>query len=334
MRREKNRKAFSWLEISITVFLIVTLAILSLVVFINIQDRILDSKRIEDIKTIQTALDKYANENGGIFPSSEEVIPGKVFKAKDGSVLLEKVPMNPNPRGGKNCPEGDYKYDLNPSGKTYTLKYCLNRGYKELSGGTCLAFPGMLCVQNDICSCSVQAKHCCGYCKIGNTCGGGILATKNYHVIENNIDNVYDLIAMPSGCDLSKTNNPKCSGSDDLKKTRKYKWSESLLNENANSAFDGLANTNVLAQIIKNEAAKYCADLNIGQFSSWYLPAQDELMNIRSVYGFAGGYYWASTQYEEDINKSQAVAVDFSKPYFKYEFKTKTDENYIRCIHR
>ncbi|MFH1120689.1 MAG: hypothetical protein V1775_12780 [Bacteroidota bacterium] len=51
-------------------------------------------------------------------------------------------------------------------------------------------------------------------------------------------------------------------------------------------------------------AARICGDLVINGFSDWYLPSKDELnmlyINRIAIGGFAGAYYWSSTEYDND----------------------------------
>ncbi len=47
-------------------------------------------------------------------------------------------------------------------------------------------------------------------------------------------------------------------------------------------------------------AARYCAELIIGEYSDWYLPCKDELNKIYSnkatIGGFTNSYYWSSSE--------------------------------------
>ncbi|MBK6346529.1 MAG: DUF1566 domain-containing protein [Bacteroidales bacterium] len=51
-------------------------------------------------------------------------------------------------------------------------------------------------------------------------------------------------------------------------------------------------------------AARICGDLVLNGYSDWYLPSKDELnmlyINRIAIGGFAGTYYWSSTEYDND----------------------------------
>jgi hypothetical protein len=52
-------------------------------------------------------------------------------------------------------------------------------------------------------------------------------------------------------------------------------------------------------------AARVCGDLVLGGYSDWYLPSKDELnklyINKVAVGGFAGSYYWSSTEGSNNV---------------------------------
>ncbi len=52
-------------------------------------------------------------------------------------------------------------------------------------------------------------------------------------------------------------------------------------------------------------AARICNDLELNGYSDWYLPSKDELnklyINRIAIGGFAGGFYWSSSEYSSDF---------------------------------
>ena len=65
----------------------------------------------------------------------------------------------------------------------------------------------------------------------------------------------------------------------------------------ARSLIDGLANTRAIADA-DHPAAKFCADLRIGGFDDWYLPALDQMTVLRANLMPDAGYVPAQTTAE------------------------------------
>ena len=94
----------------------------------------------------------------------------------------------------------------------------------------------------------------------------------------------------------------------------------------------GTGQTNT-SEIVNNQgagsyAAKLCndytnADTGTGVYSDWYLPSKDELnklyQNKTAVGGFAGNYYWSSSEYYSNYAWSQ---------YFGNGYQDDNDKNY------
>jgi len=64
----------------------------------------------------------------------------------------------------------------------------------------------------------------------------------------------------------------------------------------------GQANTTAIVNIqgAGSYAAQLCNDLTVGVYNDWFLPSKDELdklyINKVAIGGFAGGYYWSSSE--------------------------------------
>jgi hypothetical protein len=116
---------------------------------------------------------------------------------------------------------------------------------------------------------------------IGEPFGGGFFAGYISHTADGNP--THALIVAPratgaTGTGYTLTTNPK--------------WADQTVDVPANSAligasseFDGKVNTDLMMSLIADEtysagafpAAQFCADLSIGGFTDWYLPARWEL---------------------------------------------------------
>ncbi|NCN25647.1 hypothetical protein COT94_03100 [Candidatus Falkowbacteria bacterium CG10_big_fil_rev_8_21_14_0_10_37_14] len=161
---------FTLLETLVIVVVVGVLASLATVSLSSARGRALDIKRLSEIRQLQNALDRYLNEYD-FYPTDNQIIPGQPFLSSDGfKTYMAKVPMNPKSRSGGGCPDKEYVYRQGTEGKTYNINYCLIQGFADLVADNCVALPGLLCVQNDICSCEDNLKPCCGYCAVGSTC--------------------------------------------------------------------------------------------------------------------------------------------------------------------
>lgn len=116
------RKAFTLIELLVVIVIIGVLATLAVVAVNGARTKARDSKRMSDIKQIQTALELYmADENA--YPTL--ITPGQpMVGLTSGKTYMSKVPNNPNPKTEGDCPDSDYGYAGNDS--NYVLTYCLN----------------------------------------------------------------------------------------------------------------------------------------------------------------------------------------------------------------
>jgi hypothetical protein len=116
---------------------------------------------------------------------------------------------------------------------------------------------------------------------LGEPWGGGYFAGYISHTADGNP--THALIVAPretgaTGTGYTLTANPKWAD-----ETVAVPASSTLIN--ASSIFDGKANTDLMMSLIANStysagafpAAQFCANLNIGGFTDWYLPARWEL---------------------------------------------------------
>ena len=76
----------------------------------------------------------------------------------------------------------------------------------------------------------------------------------------------------------------------------------------------GQANTTAIVNgcVTAGIAARICNDLVLNGYDDWFLPSNNELMNLSTqkvaVGGFASAWYWSSSQF----SANQAYAIDFS----------------------
>jgi hypothetical protein len=116
---------------------------------------------------------------------------------------------------------------------------------------------------------------------IGEEFGGGFFAGYISHTADGNP--THALIVAPradgaTGTGYTLTTNPKWAD-----ETVAVPANATLIG--ASSEFDGKVNTDLMMSLIADEtysagafpAAQFCADLSIGGFTDWYLPARQEL---------------------------------------------------------
>lgn len=248
-------KAFTIVEILIVIVIIGILASLTTASVIKLRSKAQDTKRLVDIRQIQHALDRYASDNGGFYPTPEAFTFGGSLVSKNGhTVYMESIPHNPLPQTEGDCPNIDYQYLLGVNSRSYTLTYCLSNKVVDLEPGICVAMPNLLCARGD-CSCADIAKSCCGWCGVDSVCGGGTLFAKNFDTGVG----VYDLIVDNIGDNLP------------------LKWDiEGFSKTGALSENDGVDNMTKLIGS-KFAVADTCANLNLNNRADWYLPAINEV---------------------------------------------------------
>ena len=85
-------------------------------------------------------------------------------------------------------------------------------------------------------------------------------------------------------------------------------------------------------------AAELCLDLSLGGYSDWYLPSKYELnlmyrnigpgnaLGLGNVGGFAGNFYWSSTEYANHVAWDQNFTVGLQN------YDGKGDDYYVRAV--
>ena len=136
MKQEK--KAFTLIELLVVIAIIGLLSTLSILALNQARARARDTKRISDVRQIQTALELYYNEVGN-YPATDDVEPGKAIKSTN-NTYLAAVPTPPTPVDGSLCPgtQPEYTYARTGSGvggdASYTIQYCLGADVNNVEG--------------------------------------------------------------------------------------------------------------------------------------------------------------------------------------------------------
>jgi len=124
---EKKKSGFTLIELLVVIAIIGLLATLSVVALNNARERARDSRRVSDIKQIQTALELYFNANDE-YPAGAGADPASTELATPLADFMDPIPTAPLPTDGT-CGDTDNSYVYNKVTDTeYTISYCLGDG--------------------------------------------------------------------------------------------------------------------------------------------------------------------------------------------------------------
>lgn len=143
----KNKKGFTLVELLVVVAIIGILAAISVVALNTARARARDSRRVADVRQIQTALELYYND-WGTYPDS--VTAGGAI-ASGTNVYMSTVPTPPTPYDGSHCSAANnYTYAVSGGGTavaSYTITYCLGSNTGGLEGKVSTATPATVQVK-------------------------------------------------------------------------------------------------------------------------------------------------------------------------------------------
>ncbi len=181
---------------------------------------------------------------------------------------------------------------------------------------------------NDLCTGTSSAPV------IGQTCtGGAIYAGTGYS--NGGLNPALHYMVTPGGCTDEICTG--AGGTDSVTKT----WADnsgttaSGVNTGATDVNNGKNNTAILVTQPPNytdtDVAHWCANMNYGGHTDWYLPAKDELnyvlyANKAALGGFALDCYFSST--EHNAFRAWGQYFDSGSQADNY----KTGYNYVRCV--
>ena len=135
----KSRKAFTFIEIIIAIFIIAIIGSIITVSLPKTRSKAKDLQRINDITEIRLALELYYRDTK-TYP--HHLIAGEALinPLNPNIVYLEKIPRNPSYLKNNPCPNNDYFYYYHPD-NYYFLEFCLENPSKEYAlGENCATF--------------------------------------------------------------------------------------------------------------------------------------------------------------------------------------------------
>ncbi|MCX6793085.1 MAG: prepilin-type N-terminal cleavage/methylation domain-containing protein [Candidatus Falkowbacteria bacterium] len=132
MNNTHKQNGFTFIELVTVVAVVAALMTLAVVSFNRPRIQGRDSKRVNDIKAIQTALELYYNRNNS-YPTY--IIPGQLLGSGN-NVYLNPVPTNQAPRNDGNCGNNEYTYSALDDNKDYEINFCLGGDTDKNSNAT------------------------------------------------------------------------------------------------------------------------------------------------------------------------------------------------------
>lgn len=125
----KKKEAFTLVELVVSIIIIGVLFSLVSISLREIRRNGRDTKRLSDIREIQTALESYYRDHS-FYPSN--LIFGEDLTGPNGKVYMSKIPKNIQPASA-NCPEKEYLYE--EENNSYKIGFCLEKKNNDFESG-------------------------------------------------------------------------------------------------------------------------------------------------------------------------------------------------------
>jgi prepilin-type N-terminal cleavage/methylation domain-containing protein len=143
--REALLRGFTLIELLVVIAVIALLVTLSILALSNARVAARDSKRVADVKQMQSALELFYDNNNR-YPTSAEFQTGSLasFSSSTGTTTYMKIiPTAPTPADGS-CTDSNNNYSYAPAadGSSYTLSFCTAKKVNDVPAGTLAATPG------------------------------------------------------------------------------------------------------------------------------------------------------------------------------------------------
>ncbi len=139
-----NKKGFTLIELLVVIAIIGLLSTLAVVALGNAREKARDSKRLSDVKQIQTALELFFNDNS-TYPVTSGTLGTTGFTtlssvgfaaASSGTIYMGLVPSEPLPQAGAGA---GYEYD--GAAAEYTITFTLEGNAGGFTAGPIVASP-------------------------------------------------------------------------------------------------------------------------------------------------------------------------------------------------
>ncbi len=142
-----KKRGFTLIELLVVIAIIGILATLAVVALQQARSRARDSKRMADMKQVQTALELFFSENGR-YPTADEWNSGTIISSS-GETFMYSIPSAPSPADG-DCLEASNTYVYVPqnNGASYTINFCTGKQISDLPDGPKQMTPGGVILSN------------------------------------------------------------------------------------------------------------------------------------------------------------------------------------------
>lgn len=150
---KKSKRGFTLVELLVVVAIIGLMIAVALVALNSARAKARDARRVNDIRQIQIALERYYIDAGS-YPIGNNVLlgtpPGTIGNCLDsngfstncsGIIYEARIPSNPTPTNDGDCPASGYYYNSTDPNTTYTIQYCIGTATGSLSAGLHSATP-------------------------------------------------------------------------------------------------------------------------------------------------------------------------------------------------
>jgi len=135
-----NNQGFTLIELLVVIAIIGLLATMSVIALSGAREKARDSRRLSDIKQMQTALEMYYSST-----SSYPISLGDTIETSNNTYMAD-VPSNPEPANDSACDDlpTDQDYIYASDGSSYSIQYCIGNKSGEVEAGTHCATPAGL----------------------------------------------------------------------------------------------------------------------------------------------------------------------------------------------
>jgi len=143
-RRVKSgmTKGFTLIELLVVIAIIGLLATIAVVALQNARSKTRDTRRVADVKQMQTALELFFNDKQR-YPTADELASGSIFSTSTigTTTYMAIIPTPPTPADGRCTSTNAYSYSPTGDGNSYTIAYCVGNVVGTISSGNHCATP-------------------------------------------------------------------------------------------------------------------------------------------------------------------------------------------------
>lgn len=278
------KKAFTLIELLVVIAIISIIVSLTIVSLGSVRSKTRDTKRVSDIRQLQSALDTYYNDNNS-YPSV--ITTGNAIVGPNNITYMDSIPSAPGTPDGS-CTTDTYAYSL-VDANTYNIVYCLGNAVQNVGAGRLAAVPGNIAgTPPPVAGDSYQGGIVAYIFQAGDT---GYVAGQTHGLIAATSD---QSTAAQWGC-----YGTEITGADGT--------AIGTGNQNTIDIMAGCATAGI--------AARLCGDLVLNGYSDWYLPSKDELnklyINRTAIGGFATGFGYLSSSESQIFTTTGALDQNF-----------------------